>query len=400
MRERVAPRFIQSYFPECLLARGEGATVWLARSKADGRPVALKVGDGAEGCPVQAVERLTTEVLACGRVSHPNVVRVLDQGLADAVPWIAREYLPGPLLGDVVPVGGLPWQVAAGIAAQLAAALAAVHAAGLYHRDVKAGNVLRAADGSWKLTDFDVACDMAHADEVDATFAGTPGYVAPEVVRGRPASVQSEVYALGAVLYLLLTGHLPHGGGDAMELMHRCLEEEPVAPSAHGANVPEALDRLVLAALALDPKRRPASMDVFASRLADMLSSKLQCEPSRKLSASLSMGGAGAWGAPRTSPGRKTGVKRAVPAAAVAARATKTARALPPQGFRVRMPRAVVTIMVFLVVVGCGLLASSGVLISETPASAPFRAFREAAAKTMAMAAGIGMPGQLLKIGF
>lgn len=387
MRERVAPRFIQSYLPELLLARGEGATVWLARAKAGHHPVALKVGDGEEGCPVQAVERLTTEVLACGRIDHPNVVRVLDQGLADTVPWIAREYLPGPHLGDVVPVGGMPWQVAAGIGAQLAAALAAVHAAGLLHRDVKAGNVLKATDGSWKLTDFDVACEIANAEASCASFAGTPGYVAPEVVRGAKATVASEVYALGAVVYLLLTGALPHGGGDAMELMQRCLEDDPVAPSACGANVPEALDRLVLAALQRDPQRRPLSMDVFASRLNDILA-----EPARKASMSVSMGGAGAWGSRSRA---RTTVKRAIPAAVP--RPTRSSKPLPPPPFWMRVPRPVMAAMVFVLVIGCGLIASSSALVSETPAGAPIRAFREVAARTMAAAAGMGMPGALLK---
>lgn len=380
---RSAPRFIQSYLPECLLARGDGATVWLARAKDGGAPVALKVGDGHEGCPVQAVERLTTEVLACQRVTHPNVVRVLDQGLADEVPWIAREYLPGPLLGDMVPVGGMPWRVAAQIGAQLAGALAAVHAAGLLHRDVKAGNVLRGFDGSWKLTDFDVACGIKDA-RADATFAGTPGYVAPEVVRGQAATVASEVYALGAVMYLLLTGALPHDGADAMEIMQRCLEDDVVAPSACGANVPEALDRLVLAALSRDPQRRPMTMDVFASRIADVLA-----EPAHPTS-SVSLGGAGAWGA-RSRP-RTTG-KRAVSAP----RPTKSVPAMPPPAPWFRMPRAVMAVMVMVLVIGAGLMASSAPLISETPAGAPIRAFKEVAARTMGMAAGMGMPGQLLK---
>lgn len=403
MSDRVPRNCERDYLTVRLLARTDSATVFLARQRASGQQVALKLGDGA----ASSIERLTNEVLMTSRVDHPHVARIVDHGLpgdtpdpglTDEAPWIAREFLPGPHLGDQIPVGGLQWQLAVQIAAQIASALAATHAAGVLHRDVKAGNVLKGADGSWKLTDFDVACDARHAAVQASTFAGTPGYVAPELIRGRPATVVSEVYALGAVLYLMLTGSLPHGGEDALELMQRCLEEDPVTPSAHGAELPVDLEKLVLAALSRKPELRPATMEVFRARLWSIL-----LEPVKKLSASIPAGGAATWGAPRSSPGRRTTVKRALPA--TAARATRTTRAVPAAPAlapwtRLNLPRPVVTMMVCLLVIGCGLLATHGTLIGESPAGAPFRAMREAAARSISMAAGFGVPAAALKTAF
>ena len=409
MRDRVPARCARKYVAREVLARGEGATVWLARPATSGNAtpndwVALKIGDvahesadralsGPSTPSVRAIERLTNELVMTSRVKHAHVVQVVDHDLTDEQPWIAREFLPGPTLGDHVPVGGMPWRVAAAIGIQLAGALAAVHAAGILHRDVKAGNVLKGDEGHWKLTDFDVACDSERS-AADETFAGTPGYVAPEIIRGRAASVASEVYALGAVMYLMLTGMLPSGMGDALELMQRCLEHDPLPPSAHGANLPESLEALVVSALARRPEERPESMDAFRARLLAIL-----VEPApRKLSVPL--WGAGAWGA-RTQPGRRT-TKRMLPAAKVAARATASVRALvasapSPVTARFRLPRHVLAMAVCLLIATCGLMMSNTVAIGESPAGAPFRVLREAAARTMALAGGFGMPVEVLK---
>ena len=388
----------RKYEIEALLARGSGASVFLAREPNGGRRVALKIGDGAEGCPQQAARRLGTELAMTMRVEHPHVARVLDHDLESAQPWIAREFLPGPHLGEHVPRTGLPWKRAAAIAYQLAQALAAVHAAGVLHRDIKASNVLMAANGLWKLTDFDVACERAAADD-GGTFAGTPGFVAPELIRGRPATEASEVYALGAVLYLMIAGRLPFGDCDGLESMRRCLEEEPPRPGCTGGALPESLEELVMAALSRRPDRRPQSMAFFATRLFAVMTDPAGARVAVAPEAPADV--APAAGAPERPVRVPRVTKRVVASPVVAARASRAiSRMVGAVPLPRRLPRQLIALAVCLLIVGCGLLLNSGTLISASPANMPFRAMREAAARTMAMAAGFGVPAQALKSTF
>jgi len=255
------------------LGHGAMATVDLARDVELDRPVALKRLAENLARDEDLQRRFLREARLAARLAHPNVVRVFDVGEDDGRPFIAMEYVEGETLAELVAQRApLPAAEAARLGTQMCAGLAAAHAAGLVHRDVKPQNLLLSTDGVLKLGDFGIA---AGHDGTRLTLAGTvlgtAGYLAPEQARGEEVTAAADIYAVGAVLYELLTGEPSRTAGSLAELG----SEDGFGPPDLAARVPSAPRELVAAVnacLSARPEDRPPSAAALARLLAPVAS--------------------------------------------------------------------------------------------------------------------------------
>ncbi|GAA2757851.1 hypothetical protein GCM10009872_32110 [Actinopolymorpha rutila] len=256
------------YRLEELLSRGGMGEVWRAHDSTLGRPVAVKLLH-AGVTEAGDRERFVREARAAAQLSHRNVVAVFDVGEWSGRPFLVMELLDGRTLAAILAERGpLPPDDVRDLGAQAAAGLHAAHQAGVVHRDVKPSNLVRTQDGSLKVVDFGIARVLDEASTRltrTGTIVGTASYLAPEQVRGRSADARSDLYALGCVLYQLLTGRTPFVGGST-EVVYGHLHNAPTTPSRLRPGVPEDLDELVLGLLAKEPADRPA--DAAAVRAA------------------------------------------------------------------------------------------------------------------------------------
>jgi serine/threonine-protein kinase len=207
--------------------------------------------------------RFLREARLAARLAHPNVIRVYDVGEDGDRPFIAMEYVDGETLADMLARRGpLPPEDVVELGVQACRGLAAAHEAGLVHRDVKPQNLLLGRDGLLKLGDFGVAFGTEATRLTTAgTVLGTAAYLAPEQARGEDVTAAADVYALGAVLYELLTGRPPRNPESLAELGRPA----EIAPPA---GAPPALSKIVMRCLAADPEDRPPSAAELARELA------------------------------------------------------------------------------------------------------------------------------------
>jgi hypothetical protein len=240
---------------------GEGGmgVVFLARDQGH-RTVAVKVLRSSVAGDPTARRRLAREVETMQRVRSPHVAEVIDADLDGDMPYVVTRFVPGRTLDDVVTQGGpLRGEALASLASGLAEALVAVHAAGVVHRDVKPGNVML-FQGTPVVIDFGIA-QGPDATRLTMTgmFMGTPGYLAPEVIEGRPSTEASDVHAWGATVTFAATGRPPFGTGPYEGIFYRIVNGQ-----ADLAGVPAALVPLLAAALARDPAHRPPAVQLRA----------------------------------------------------------------------------------------------------------------------------------------
>ena len=262
------------YLLEERLGRGGMSTVWRALDQVLNRRVAVKIVAEMEDAEVTA-ERFRREARATAALNHPNIVTVFDAGVDHDRPYLVMELLPGRTLSeDLRERGAFPADEVRSIALQVAAALGAAHESGLVHRDIKPGNIARTADGGVKVVDFgithiiDEAVSEGHAP-LTATGAviGTAAYLAPEQARAERVDGRADLYALGCVLYALLTGKPPFQGPTAVStMMAHATEPVPDIREAR-PDVPPQLAAVVTALLAKDPEARPASAEAVAAAL-------------------------------------------------------------------------------------------------------------------------------------
>jgi class 3 adenylate cyclase len=243
------------------LGQGGRKRVYLSDDTATGTEVALALFD-TEGVGAAIQARTRREAEAMRKLGdHPQVVTVLDTGEEDGNPFIVSRYMPGGDVEGLLALAGghLEVQRAVEIAADVTRALEHTHARGVVHRDLKPANVWIDDDGHARLGDFGLATTEARSRVSGGTLVGTVAYLPPEQALGEASGPQSDLYSLGALLYEMLSGQPPFPGDDAVSIISQHLHADPVTPSRHNPEVPEALDRVVLALLAKRPEERPAN---------------------------------------------------------------------------------------------------------------------------------------------
>ncbi len=262
------------YTPLRLLGVGGMGTVWLAEHAVMGRRVAVKVIRPEFLARPGAANRFRREVAAAARLHHPNIVTAFDAEQAGETHFLAMEYVDGVGLDDLLKTqGALPVAEACRYAVDAAAGLDHAHRAGLVHRDVKPGNLMRAADGTVKVLDFGLAMLVAD-DRADASLTGanmvvgTPDYIAPEQAEHpHAADGRADIYALGCTLYHLLTGAVPFPGSSVLKKLDAHRREQPRPLSRFRADIPRGLSEIVMNMMAKDPAARFASAAAVADAL-------------------------------------------------------------------------------------------------------------------------------------
>lgn len=258
------------YRLDTVLGRGGMAAVWRGVDTRLDRPVAVKVLDGAALTDPAAVERFHREARTVARLADPHVVSVYDVGSDADRHYLVMELVSGTSLAALLRQGPLDTGPAIDIAVQVCQALHAAHAAGVVHRDVKPGNILVDRRGAVKVCDFGIARLVGAAQPtltaVGATV-GTSQYMAPEQVAGGPIDGRTDLYALGCVLYAMLTGQPPFDGDSAVGIALQHLHRDPEPIGQLRPELPPPLADLVDRMLAKDPDHRPASAAAVGTAL-------------------------------------------------------------------------------------------------------------------------------------
>jgi len=261
------------YYVRRLCGEGAMGRVYEAQHIDIGRRVAIKVLHASFHTSADLVERFRREARAASKIGHANIVDVTDSGTTpDGAFYFVMEFLDGTDLEETIDRdGALPVERALLIAAQITRALEAAHAADVIHRDLKPANIMlvnrKGEEDFVKVLDFGISKDLdltsgdQHAALTRPDVAiGTPVYMAPEQAAGRPANAATDIYAVGGLLYEMLTGHPPCAGSDAIEVLHRKANEDPAPIGSLRPELPAEVQRLVTRALALAPRDRQPSM--------------------------------------------------------------------------------------------------------------------------------------------
>lgn len=259
-----------------VLGHGGAGQVWRADDLELGRPVAVKLLQQSGTTGDVPPDAIRAEARKAARLVHPNVVAVYDVVTADdGSAFLVMELVDGPNLAEVLRTtahGQAASAEVADIAVQIARALDAAHAAGVVHCDIKPGNLLLAPDGTVKVTDFGIAATsvtpISTGSGQNRVLLGTASYVSPEQVRGQPATPASDWYALGCVLYELLAGRPPFVAGTIEEVLGQHIHTAPVPIQAIRPDVSGDLAAVVMALLAKDPTRRPASAQTVSAAVS------------------------------------------------------------------------------------------------------------------------------------
>jgi eukaryotic-like serine/threonine-protein kinase len=244
------------------LGRGAMGVVWLARERVLARLVALKLI--ATGALPLLSQRLLREGQAAARLRHPHIVAVHALGGTGSSTFLAMDFLEGGNLDERLRGKPLAPRAAAEMIVKLADALACAHAAGIIHRDIKPSNILLDGDGEPYLADFGLATPVESAGDltISGQIAGTPSFLAPELLQGADrASVLSDVYSLGAVLYMCLTGRPPFSGNSTAAIFAHVTDDNPIEPRLLQPEIPRDLETICLKCLEKSPAKRYVSAE-------------------------------------------------------------------------------------------------------------------------------------------
>ena len=275
------------YRIECLLGRGGMGAVYKAYDKELNRVVALKLVRPELTSDASSMQRFKQELLLASRVSHRNILRIHDLGDVEGVKFISMAYVEGEDLHHVLErEGRLPLARTLNITRQLCAALDAAHTEGVVHRDLKPQNVLIDGADNAFVSDFglaksleDSAATMTRTGEV----LGTPRYMSPEQVEGKPADHRSDIYSLGLIVYEMATGDVPFKGDSAFQVMYQRVTQGPKSPKEVNPDLPDHLVRIILRCLERDTALRyQQARDVLRD-----LESEVALTPSRSVRISL-----------------------------------------------------------------------------------------------------------------
>ncbi len=266
-----SPKKLGKYRLAKVLAKGGMGVVYKAYDPAIGRPVAIKtihekLVSGSRGRHMLA--RFKREAQAAGQLSHPNVVTIFEYGVDGDTAFIAMEYVKGVDIatylnsGTVIDLSGVMR-----IMKQVLSALDYCHRMGVIHRDLKPSNIILLADGTVKIVDFGIARVAASELTATGTVLGTPNYMAPEQLQGKPVDLRADIFSTGAILYELLTGRKPFQGRDFVSIMQKVLGDEVEKPSSLKPRYGTGFDLLIHKALAKDREQRFQSAREFMDAL-------------------------------------------------------------------------------------------------------------------------------------
>jgi WD40 repeat protein len=275
LRERPVPT-IDGYEILGELGRGGMGVVYRARQVLLNRPCVLKMILAGAHADALAALRFLAEAEAVARLKHPNIIQIHHIGESDGMPYFELEYVEGGSLDQRI--DGTPWPArrAAGLVEVLSRGVAEAHRQGIVHRDLKPGNVLMAADGTPKIADFGLAKALNTDAGLTATdsILGSPSYMAPEQAEGKATQVGplADVYALGAILYVLLTGRPPFRSATVLETLEQAKTVEPVSPRRLVPGLPRDIETIALKCLRKDPAKRYDSSSALGEDLHRFLS--------------------------------------------------------------------------------------------------------------------------------
>ena len=275
------------YRLEAVLGRGGMATVWSGVDQRLGRPVAVKLLDRVDTADPAMVQRFDREARTAGGLTHPNIVAVYDVGTDDGVPYLVMELIDGTSVEALLAGGPLPIDQAVDVARQTCDALAVAHAQGVVHRDIKPANILLTTRGSVKVCDFGIA-RLTHQQQTDLTAPhmaiGTSAYMAPEQASGAAVDARTDLYALGCVMYAMLTGHPPFTGDNPLTVLWQHQNQPALAVASLRPETPADLDALIARLLAKNPADRPATaIDVRDQLTAHAERETAAAQPTRAL---------------------------------------------------------------------------------------------------------------------
>jgi tetratricopeptide (TPR) repeat protein/tRNA A-37 threonylcarbamoyl transferase component Bud32 len=258
------------------LGRGGMGVVYKARHLKLNRIVALKMIRAGGQAGREELMRFRIEAEAVARMQHPNIVQVFEVGEHEGQPFFSLEFVDGGSLVQKFEGAGMPARQTAEVVETLARAMHYAHCRGVVHRDLKPANILLTAGGAPKITDFGLAKQIegdASGQTGDGSILGTPSYMAPEQAQGRTRDIgpAADVYALGAILYDLLTGRPPFRGETVMDTLHQVIHVDPLSPTRLHPKLPRDLETICLKCLEKEPRKRYTTAEALAQDLRHFL---------------------------------------------------------------------------------------------------------------------------------